>query len=187
MKYEFDRMTTEGANVTEEKENFIEMYDGTLIGKEPIILDLEDKDVEVRLFIRDIDMAEFDDCTGHIIEIGVVPTLNSLSKQNQESILNQFRPEDEYFEAFKSDKMCSIQEVLDYGYGLTLRSETVEDLDQLEYKMNSAIVCSFTVRGLLGFELDRYMNRIGNTGWDFLSDYCEDKDLLQMALARYDS
>lgn len=38
---------------------------------------------------------------------------------------------------------------------------------------------------LIGFELDRYVNRIGNTGWDFLSDYCEDQDLIKLAIARF--
>lgn len=29
------------------------------------------------------------------------------------------------------------------------------------------------------------LNRTGNTGWDFLSDYCEGADLLKLAMDRY--
>jgi hypothetical protein len=65
-----------------------------------------------------------------------------------------------------------------------LRSVTVQE-DEVEHTIDSAMAVRHAVSGLIGFELDRHINAIGNTGWDYLSDYCEDQDLLQLAIARF--
>lgn len=179
MQYEFAGISTE--QYTDIKE-FIEYQDNELIIETvPFTVELEDKEVELYLYIEDLDMSEFDTVTDHIVSIGVIPSFDSLSKDNQESILNQFMPEDR--ERMLEDKESLLFDIFLYGYHLALRIESVKEEDA-EKTVESAIAVRHAVSGLIGFELDRHMNRIGNTGWDFLDNYCTNKDLLQTALAR---
>lgn len=179
-KFEFAGMSTEQY---EDIKEFIEYQDnGLIIETVPFTVELEDKEVELYLYIEDLDMAEFDTVTDHIVSIGVIPSFDSLSEDNQEKILGQFMPEDRA--RLLEDKESLLFDIFLYGFHLGLRSETVKQEDA-EKTVESAIAVRRAVSGLIGFELDRYQNRIGNTGWDFLDDYCNNKDLLQMALARF--
>jgi hypothetical protein len=90
-------------------------------------------------------------------------------------------------EFYKNNTDALLPDIISYGFGITLRSETVENPEDVEDKVNSAIAVRHGVSGLIGFELDRYVNRIGNTGWDLLADYCNDEDIIKKALARYNS
>ena len=179
-KYEFSGMSTD--NYTDIKE-FIEYQDnGLMIETVPFIVELENKEVELYLYIEDLDMAEFDTTTDHVISIGVIPSFDSLSEKNKEAILDQFMPEDR--ERMLEDKEGLLFDIFLYGMHVSLKAETVDE-SEAEHKVQSAIACRHAVSGLIGFDLDRYQNRIGNTGWDFLSSYCEDKDLVKTALARF--
>ena len=182
--YEFNGISTEDFNPQDRENEFTEMYDGTLIENKSFTVELDDKEIELHLYIQDTDMAEYDDCTDHIITIGVVPAFKSLSAKNQESILSQYDIAEDR-EKLKEDTMWQLEDEISYGFGLPLRTVTVSDLNELEHTINSAIAVRHAVSGLIGFELDRYMNRIGNTGWDFLADYCNDVDLIQTACARF--
>lgn len=184
MTYEFNGISTEQFN-EQDKQNFIEYDYGEkyLIEKSSLTVELENKDVQLHLYIRDIDMSEYEDTNEHIIEIGVVPSFESLSEKHQEDILSQFMEEDR--EYFKNNTGSLLPEIIFYGLGITLRCETVENPEDVEDKINSAIAVRYAITGLIGFELDRYVNRIGNTGWDMLNEYCCDVDSLQTVLARY--
>jgi hypothetical protein len=181
MKYEFDGISTEQFN-EQDKELFTEYYDGTLIEKDNFTVELDSKEVKLHLYIEHIDMSEYEDTDDQIISIGVVPAFESLSEKHQQDILGQFTEDDQ--EYFKNHTDELLQDSISYGFGITLRSETVKE-DDVENKINSAIAVRHSVSGLIGFELDRYVNRIGNTGWDFLADYCEDQDLIKSAMARF--
>lgn len=179
-KFEFAGMSTD--TYTDIKE-FIEYQDnGLIIETVPFTVELEDKEVELYLYIEDLDMAEFDTVTDHIVSIGVIPSFDSLSEKNKETILNQFMPEDR--ERMLEDKESLLYDIFLYGMHVSLKSETVNE-SEAEHKVKSAIAVRHAVSGLIGFDLDRYQNRIGNTGWDFLSSYCEDTDLVKTALARF--
>lgn len=182
MKYEFDGISTEYYN-PQDKDNFVEYFDGMFIEKSNFTVELEDKEVKLHLYIQDTDLSEFEDSTDHVISIGVVPSFESLSKEKQQSILDQFSPEEQ--ESIKSDAIGLLFEVVNYGYCITLHNVTVSDTDKIEHTIESAIAVRSAVSGLIGFELDKMVNRIGNTGWDYLDDYCCDKDILQVALSRY--
>lgn len=182
MKYEFNGISTEQFNEQDITEKFTEVCDGILIENEPFTVELDDKEIKVHLFIEDIDMADYEDCSDHIIEMGIVPAFESLTKENQESILNQFTPEDKA--SMLEDTFGLLYDCLCYGYRVILREETVKELDEVEHKIKSAVAVRHAVSGLIGFELDRFQNAIGNTGWDLLSDYCEGQDLIKLALSR---
>lgn len=184
MAYEFNGISTEQFN-EQDKQNFIEYDYGEkyLIEKTSFTVELENKDVQLHLYIKDIDMSEYEDTNEHIIEIGVIPNFESLSEKHQENILSQFMEEDR--EYFKNNTESLLPEIILYGLGITLRCETVENPEDVENKINSAIAVRHAIIGLIGFELDRYVNRIGNTGWDMLNEYCCDVDRVQAVLARY--
>ena len=180
-KYSFDGTMT---NDEPRDDEFIELYDTIYMLKAPFKVYLENKDIDLYLYIEHIDMSEYEQGnTDNIIEISVVPSFSSLSEKNQESILSQYDEQDR--ETMKSDTFYLLHDILSYGFHVPLRRETVT-AEQVEHAIKSAKAIHSGITGLIGFELDRIVNRIGNTGWDFLDEFCNDKDLLQMALSRYD-
>ena len=180
--YEFDGISTEQYN-PQDRENFTEPYDGTLVEKDTFTVELDSKEVQLHIYIEDTDMSEYEDTQDHVITLGVVPSFNSLTAEHQEDILNQFMPEDR--ELMLQDTSALIQDALSYGFGIPLHTVTISNPDNVEHAINSAIAVRSGVSGLIGFELDRPRNLIGNTGWDLLSDYCEGVDSVQLALSRF--
>ena len=181
MKYEFDNISTENYN-PQDREKFENFYDNVLIEKDTFTAELDDKVVELHVFIEDLDMSEYEDNTDHVITLGVVPAFDSLSEKHQEDILYQFMEEDR--ERMLSDKLSLTHEGMCYGYGIPLHSITVKP-DQVEYSIESAIAIKSAVSGLIGFELDKIMNGLGNNGWDLLADFCCDEPFIDKALSRY--
>lgn len=179
--YAFDGISTEQYN-EQDRELFLESYSGTLIERKPFKVELDDKEVELHIFIEDTDMADYGDTTDHYITLGVVPAFKSLTKENQDRLLSQFTQEDR--ERMLANPDYLLQDALDYGFSIPLHTVTVSP-DEVEHTIKSAIAVRFGVSGLIGFELDRPRNRLGSTGWDSLSDYCEGVDLLNATLARY--
>ena len=180
-KYEFDGISTESFN-PEDKKEFEEHYDGTLIEKRPFEVELENKNINLHIFIQDTDMSEYEDSTDHIITIGVVPSFESLSDKSKEDILSQFIEEDR--EYFKEHTDELLMDNLSYGFSVPLHTVTVQP-EEVEHAIESAIAVRFGVSGLIGFELDRPRNMIGSTGWDLLNDYCCDIDFIKTTLNRY--
>lgn len=186
MKYEFDNITTNELD-KQTFNNFENGYDdNTLINKEPFTVELDTKDIELHVYIRHIDMREFtDDDNSQVVQLGVIPSLNSLSKENQDELLNQFMQDDRDY--YMSNPNLLFDDIIGYGYIVELHCETTQDLNKVDYLIKSAMAVSPSVSGLIGFELDKIINRIGNTGWDYLSSYCENKDLIKTAINRYKS
>ena len=180
-KYEFSGIST---NDEPNREQFVEMYDGTLIKKEPFTVYLDDdREVKLHTYIQHTDMSEYDDTEEQIITIGVVPEFTDLSEKHQEDLLGQYdMPEDR--EKLKQDTVWQLEDAISYGFGLPLHTVTLENTDNVEHTINSAVAVHSAVEGLIGFDLDKPLNRIGSTGWDFLDDYCCDKDYVSAALSR---
>lgn len=180
--YEFDGISTEQFN-PQDRQNFMEYeFENLLIEKSAFTVELENKEVQLHLYIKDIDMSEYDNTDEHIIEMGVVPEFESLSEKHQQDILSQFMEDDREF--YKNNTDALLFDIITYGFGVTLRSVTVENPDDVEDKVNSAIAVRHGVSGLIVFELDRYVNRIGNTGWDLLADYCNDEGIVQKSISK---
>ena len=183
MNYKFDNMTTETFNENE-KNNFLEFdYENTLVKKEFFTVELNNKKVKLHTYIKDIDMSEYDNSNEHIIELGVMPDFKSLSKNKKEDILSQFTDDDK--EYYKKNTNELLMDVLMQGYFITLHTETTTNENEVENLINSAIAVHHCVEGLIGFDLDKYQNRIGNTGWDYLEDFCNGKDLIKLAMKRF--
>lgn len=185
MIYEFDGMTTEQYN-SEDRKNFYDYMTsrGFLIDKQPINVILNDNEIELYLYIEYLNMSDYGDYDEHIVSMGVIPSFESLSKTNQVKILDQFSNEDKmYFEKHANELLTDI---IDYGFNISLKTETVIE-SEVKYTIESAITTRYGVKGLIGFELDKRVNMIGNTGWDLLESYCNDVDIIQIALNRYNN
>ena len=182
-QYKFGTMTAEQFN-EQDMDNFTNYFDTVWISKEPFTVEIDTKDIKLHLFIEYLDMSEYTaDCNTQEISIGVIPTFDSLSDKHKNDILSQFAEEDR--EHYKNNPITLLYDIMTYGFKITLHTETTENVDDVDHLIKSAVAVSPCVRGLIGFDLDRMFNRIGNTGWDFLSDYCEGADLLQLATDRY--
>lgn len=185
--YKFDNMTTKQLNENDKKEFDYEidyMEDEYItIKTNPFIVELNNKKVKLHTYIKHTDLSNYDNYNEHIVEIGVVPDFKSLSKNKRDDILSQFDDTDK--EYYKKNTNDLLQDVMTSGYFITLHSETTTNKDDVENLINSAIAVHHCVEGLIGFDLDRYQNRLGNTGWDYLEDYCEGKDLIKLAMKRF--
>ena len=182
-QYKFSTMTAEQFN-EKDMDNFTNHFDTIWISKEPFKVELDTKEIELHLFIEYLDMSEcIADCNTQEVSIGVIPTFDSLSDKNKNRILSQFAEEDR--EQYKANPTSLLYDILCYGFKLTLHTETTEDLNKVDHLIKSAVAVSPCVSGLIGFDLDKMQNKIGNTGWDFLSDYCEGADLIELVMDRY--
>lgn len=182
-QYKFSTMIAEQFN-EQNMDNFTNHFDTLWISKEPFKVELDTKEIELHLFIEYLDMSEYiADCNTQEVSIGIVPTFDSLSDEHKNQILSQFTAEDR--EQYKANPTALLYDILTYGFKLTLHTETTEDLNKVDHLIKSAVAVSPCVSGLIGFDLDRIFNKIGNTGWDFLSDYCEGADLMKLAMDRY--
>ena len=182
-QYKFSTMTAERFD-EKDMDNFTNHFDTIWISKEPFTVELDTKEIELHLFIEYLDMSEcIEDCNTQEVSIGVIPTFDSLSDKHKNDILSQFTAEDR--EQYKANPTALLYDILCYGFKLTLHTETTEDLNKVDHLIKSAVAVSSCVSGLIGFDLDGIFNKIGNTGWDFLSNYCENANLIQLAMDRY--
>lgn len=182
-KYNFCGISTNNELTDKIKGIFEEYYDGTLIKREPFKVYLDTKEVTLHTYIETTYMSEYsDDDNNYIVTLGVIPDFNSLTEKHKENIIDQFDDDDKKY--MLQHKEALLKDILDYGFSIPLHSATVEP-DVLEHTVNSAIAVHYGVEGLIGFDLDKALNRIGNTGWEFLSAYCEGAELLQLAMNRF--
>ena len=182
-QYKFSTMTAERFD-EKDMDNFTNHFDTIWISKEPFKVELDTKEIELHLFIEYLDMSEcIADCNTQEISIGVIPTFDSLSDKNKNRLLNEYTVDER--ERMIANPTALLYDILTYGFKITLHTETTENLNRVDHLIKSAVAVSPCVSGLIGFDLDRIFSRIGNTGWDFLSDYCEDADLLKLAVDRY--
>ena len=107
--------------------------------------------------------------------IYMVPCYSSLSEKMKKNVLECSGVE----EADVNER-----DVFDYGCMIVLDSEKQEGEYNPETmdKIASVYKC---IDRLRGFYLDRFQNRIGNTGWDMLAYYMNDEDFTDKALERF--
>jgi hypothetical protein len=122
--------------------------------------------------------------------------------------INSFK-EDCVIEDGKYPVYCALQDAYNYGGGIPINpegitsshkcdvdSETIEDKrvgtcrhfktfdDAEKYIRDIYAPHMNAIMGLIGFSLDRYTNQIGTTGWDFVYNMTEGRDLFKPAFDR---
>jgi hypothetical protein len=82
-------------------------------------------------------------------------------------------------------------DIVSYGIRVTLGAETIkqngkywDECEPLQESLNAIANVYDTVNSLLGFYLDKYVNRIGNDGWDLLQDFINGVDFIKAGLNR---
>lgn len=108
----------------------------------------------------------------YYIDLSVVPEYDSLGKQHKDSVLSL---------AGVDDCDVNIFDVLSEGLSLSIGCKELPTnntpMDEHEKVMSAldSIASVFeTINAMRGFYFDRYVNGIGNTGWDFLNDFIND-------------
>ena len=136
----------------------------------------DDLNFDYRICVEVIDWQEAtgEDDKEFILELKLVPEFKSLSPKHQASVLS----------------CCGIDEaevnawdVSSYGLNVMLASEECH-YDELDAKLEAVANVFESINSLRGFYLDRYVNRIGNTGWDLLFDFINGEDYVKAALGR---
>lgn len=102
-------------------------------------------------------------CEGRIYySLELVPCADSLCEKKRNDIISSCGCEDEEI---------SIYDIVSYGCSVSMGCESVES-EEIDERYFDLIASVFeTTDRLRGFYLDKYVNRIGNTGWDLLEDF----------------
>ena len=130
-----------------------------------------------------IDGCTWDGEDVYYIDFVLVPTYDSLGEKHKKSVLSS---------ACVDECDVNIYDVLADGVSLFLGSETFSTndvpMDENEEVMGAldSIASVFElINSIRGFYFDRYVNKIGNTGWDFLNDYINDIPFTDSLMKRY--
>ncbi len=108
----------------------------------------------------------------YFVDLMVVPTYDSLGNEHKKTLL-------EYGSVEECD--VNIYDVVTEGFSLSIgcKSLPTNDTPMDEHEGLLSVLDSIasvfeTINSLRGFYFDKYVNRIGNTGWDFLNDFIND-------------
>ena len=104
----------------------------------------------------------------------LVPEYESLSENRKRSVA----------ECTSDDPETT--DVFDYGLHVLMGSECIDGGFDKSVVDCIANVVDF-IDNMRGFYLDRYQNRLGSTGWDYLYDFVKDVDCFKAALDRFKS
>lgn len=133
-----------------------------------------------------VEVIDLDDACGeekYGIELAVVPMFNSLCEKQKKIILDcSCVSEDEV------TTMDIYQEGTSIMIGYTDVPNEGKPWDECEgvVKALAAIANVFeSINSLRGFYFDKYVNRIGTTGWDLIDDFINGKDFVTATLNRY--
>ena len=191
MKYEFANVSTEleDLQLDDRVENNYNDGDRWLLWSKDTYkcyLGEDEKPVEFKLVVQADDLYGLcgdKSCKGKVeVELFLVPLAKccneaTLKKANSD----EGRPTDE-------------QDLFDYGCRVLMGRmslDGIEDEEPLEtekvkHTVHSSVAVFSAFGGMCGFYLDRYQNRIGSTGWDYLEEWCGDgSDACTAALDRW--
>lgn len=114
---------------------------------------------------------------GILYALYLVPTGEWLCEKKRKSVAD-FVGRDE-----NEIDVCDIQS---YGLSILCGSELIKGLEEVDESVFDRIasVVDFYDR-TLGYTLDKYVNRIGTTGWDILDDALNGVDFVKATLDRY--
>lgn len=152
----------------------------TAVSKEEYQCYLGSKTINYRICIQIQDGAEFDSDGKMYVSLYLVPCYRSLHKNNREelksSYIEGYLGDEKY--GSKNDLNGYFYDAVSYGYYVVLYNDSIEydgyeDYDNKKDKILEDCANTYQgITGLIGFHLDRYQNRIGETGWDYLRRFC---------------
>lgn len=119
----------------------------------------------------------------YYVELSVVPEYDSLGKQHKNSVL-----------LFEGVDECDVNifDVLNDGLSLSIGCEKLptnntpmNEHEEVMGALDSIASVFETINAMRGFYFDKYVNRIGNTGWDFLNDFINDIPFMDSLMKRH--
>ena len=147
---------------------------------------LDEKEVEFKLVVQAADLYGLcgdKRCKGKVeVELFLVP----LAKYCNEATLKKANGGDE--------RPTDEQDLFDYGYRILMGRVSLDGIkddepletETVKHTVQSAVAVLSAYGGMCGYYLDRYQNRVGSTGWDYLEDWCGDgTDACKAALDRW--
>ena len=191
MKYEFGNVSTELDDFKLDdrvENNYNDGERWLLWSKDTYKCYLDETEVEFKLVVQADDLYGLcgdKSCKGKVeVELFLVP----LAKCCNEAILKKANDGD--------DRPTDEQDLFDYGCRVLMGRVSLEGIegddpletDTVKHTVHSAVAVMSCFGGLCGFYLDRYQNRIGSTGWDYLEEWCGDgSDACKAALHRWEA
>lgn len=147
---------------------------------------LDDKEIEFKLVVQADDLYGLCGdplCKGNVeVELYLVP----LAKCCNEAMLKRANDDE--------DRPTDEQDLFDYGCRILMGRVSLDDIkddepletETVKHTVHSAVAVMSAYGGMCGFYLDRYQNRVGSTGWDYLEEWCGDgTDACRAALSRW--
>ena len=145
----------------------------------------DDLKFDYRYVIEVVDLGDWTGEDGKVlINLQIVPEFSSLCEKHKSALLASYGVD---------GKELTSHDVASYGLEVTVGSETFEITTSLDrsrkVKLALDTIASVfeSVNSLRGFYLDRYVNRIGSTGWDLLRDFVNGDDYVQATMERFKS
>lgn len=188
MKYNFAGVSTDDDRYTL-KDKFIERYnDGDeayYVSKQTFNHVEDGLSFRYKYVIEVMDMRELCGEDRVTVNLLIVPTLQSLSEKNRKSVLEGFGDDVPTYDITPDIVMTGLSVALGGEAFEVGEDDDWEDHDEIRECLNGIANIFETINSMRGFWLDRIQNRIGNTGWDFLHDYINDKPFQEAAFERY--
>ena len=165
-------------------EKFEQLYDNddeTLyVSKEQFHHD-EDDDFrfDYKYVVRFVDYSQYTDSDKIGYELLMVVMPKSLHKSQIEELAKQFG---EDFDP----KQIDLRDVIDcLTASVAFGSGEIDNWDEVDNELLKIAHVFDVMDRFRGFSLDKYVNRIGTTGWDVLAHATKGEDLFQPAFDRY--
>ena len=140
-----------------------------------------DKPIEFKLVLQVDDLGALCGLKGKVdFEVLLVPLPKYCTKKTLDNAASDNTPAD-------------IQDLYYYGCTVLMAQDELNDVDGdeplgtdvIKDKITAGVACMGCIGHLCGFYLDEFKNRIGNTGWDYLNDWCNGVDSTKAALDRW--
>ena len=165
-------------------EKFEQLYDNddeTLyVSKEQFHHD-EDDDFkfDYKYVVRFVDYSQYTDYDKIGYELLMVVMPNSLHKSQIEELAKQFGEDFDPKQIDLRDVIDCLTASVAFGRG------EIDNWDEVDNELLKIAHVFDVMDRFRGFSLDKYVNRIGTTGWDVLAHATKGEDLFQPALDRY--
>lgn len=118
------------------------------------------KEFEFAVIIETIDLSEATGDTGYIINCGAVKLPQYLTLEQRTHIAESMGVE---------ISELTLEDIFSYGLYAKFEDRLVKTESELEVELNEIRSQIPAFASLCGFYFDKPMNRMGNTGWNFLN------------------
>lgn len=185
MRYSFSGVSTD--NDTEKfLDHFEETCEDFFQSKKVFHHEEDDYSFDYRYCVAITDMREIEaDDNRFAVELYLVPEFESLCDKCKDDVRKSC--------CYSDDDQPTVYDVYGYGISVQFGYEMADNPDDKPYDENAEVLDALTAIAntyeatdrLRGFYLDKFVNRIGTTGWDLLDDFINGVDYLQTTLNRY--